>query len=491
MRGENLISETLTSPWTEDERRTALDAYDVTGDTDDADFTDIALLAAQICETSMAMVTFLFPDGQYTKSNVGINIRGFSQEQSFFASNVRSGKTMLVTDTQQDKRFEKSPFLADYPEIRFYAGAVIKNAMGVPLGAVCVLDTKTGNLSSDKVKALEVLARQATRLLNRRHLELAREREERLRIMIMDSAIDYAIVSTDMNGTVDSWNAGAEIILGWTSEEAVGKDIDIFFTQEDEERGRSGKEMEISIKEGSAKDVRWHVRKGGEKFWADGRMMPLLDSTDTPRGFVKIVRDKTEQYYRAKRQKDLSEEIVHRLKNTVTIVQSLAKQTIRNSKTLAEAEKRVGERLTSFANAQNILLQNDWSPENIHTVMGAALKPHKDYAQQLAISGPDVQLPAQQLIGFSLAIHELMTNSIKHGALTSDKGHIDISWSHDEDDAFAFHWKETGGPDVEEPKQNGFGSKILKSITSSYFSGRSELGYKKAGFTYDLYGTVT
>ena len=73
-----------------------------------------------------------------------------------------------------------------------------------------------------------------------------------------------------------------------------------------------------------------------------------------------------------------------------------------------------------------------------------------------------------------------MTNSIKHGALTSDKGRIDISWSHDEDDAFGFHWKETGGPAVEVPTQNGFGSKILKSITSSYFSGRSELGYKKA-----------
>ena len=471
-------------------RRKALNVYDITDIPDDPDFEEIAVLASQICGTPMSMVNFVFPDRQYTKSNIGIDVRWMQTDQSFCIHAIDANETMIVSDTHKDTRFEKNALVTDSPNVRFYAGALVKNEDGVPLGSVCVLDTKPRELSADQINALEILSRQAFRLFDRRKLELQYDRESRLRKMIMDSAIDFAIVSTDPDGTIVSWNTGAEIIMGWTSEETVGSNIDLFFTKEDESLDRSEHEMARALQEGSANDIRWHVRKNGEKFWADGRMTPLLDARNRPHGFVKIVRDKTDQHNRSKRRQMLNEEIVHRLKNTVTVVQSLAQQTIRNATSLPQAGTRVGERLASFANAQNILLQNDWSPEDIHVVIDTALKPHQDYTKQVSIAGSNVLLPAQRLIGLSLALHELMTNSIKHGALSVQDGHVDITGSHSDDDKFEFHWNETNGPPVKAPVQKGFGSKILSSVTSSYFTGTSKLGYEKDGFSYDLYGTV-
>jgi PAS domain S-box-containing protein len=112
---------------------------------------------------------------------------------------------------------------------------------------------------------------------------------------IIDSATDFAIVATDLSGRVTTWNAGAELILGWSEAEMRGEKVDRFFTPEDLARHRPETEMRLALETGAGNDERWHIRKDGTRFWASGQMTVLRDEADTPLGFVKVLRDRTEQ----------------------------------------------------------------------------------------------------------------------------------------------------------------------------------------------------
>ena len=112
---------------------------------------------------------------------------------------------------------------------------------------------------------------------------------------IVQSAVDYAIVGMDLHGRILSWNEGARRVLGWSEDEMRGQSAHRFFTPEDVAAGKVEAEMAIAIEQGRALDERWHLRKDGERFWASGELMPLRDDGGAIDGFVKILRDHTEQ----------------------------------------------------------------------------------------------------------------------------------------------------------------------------------------------------
>ena len=113
---------------------------------------------------------------------------------------------------------------------------------------------------------------------------------------IFDNAADIAMIVTSPAGIVTDWNIGAENILGWTVDEMRGETAERFFTQGDLAAGRVQSEMAEAINNGRAADERWHLRKGGERFWASGEMLSLVDDHDVHIGFVKILRDRTRQH---------------------------------------------------------------------------------------------------------------------------------------------------------------------------------------------------
>ncbi|AZR23323.1 hybrid sensor histidine kinase/response regulator [Xanthomonas vasicola] len=119
-----------------------------------------------------------------------------------------------------------------------------------------------------------------------------REAEVRNR-QILDSVMDYAIIATDMHGRVTSWNEGARRILGWSEAEMLGQSLQRTFTPEDVERRQMLIEAAAALESGSGMDERWHVRKSGERFWANGSLMVLREETGEAIGFVKVLRDRT------------------------------------------------------------------------------------------------------------------------------------------------------------------------------------------------------
>lgn len=108
---------------------------------------------------------------------------------------------------------------------------------------------------------------------------------------LVESATDYAIITLDLHGQVASWNAGAERLIGYSESEILGQSADVIFTPEDRRNGVPAAERMAAAQDGRAEDERWHLRKDGSLFWASGIMTPLSAGD----GFVKIMRDRTEQ----------------------------------------------------------------------------------------------------------------------------------------------------------------------------------------------------
>ncbi|MGH8076244.1 MAG: EAL domain-containing protein [Lysobacter sp.] len=112
---------------------------------------------------------------------------------------------------------------------------------------------------------------------------------------ILVSAKHYGIVVIDPAGTIKTWNSGAENIFGYTAEEIMGQPVSKLFTIEDQKDGVPARELEQARRNGRADDRRWHRRKDGTAFWADGVMTPITGSSGELAGYVKILRDATEQ----------------------------------------------------------------------------------------------------------------------------------------------------------------------------------------------------
>lgn len=113
---------------------------------------------------------------------------------------------------------------------------------------------------------------------------------------VFESAVDFAIIVTDSRGIVTDWNSGAQRILGWSAQEMLASDAGRIFTPEDKARNCIELEMQQALEDGRASEDRWHLRKNGGRFWASGEMMPLLGDHGEHLGFVKILRDRTEEH---------------------------------------------------------------------------------------------------------------------------------------------------------------------------------------------------
>ncbi len=138
-----------------------------------------------------------------------------------------------------------------------------------------------------------------------------KEAEGELFRLMVENVKDYAIFVIDPEGRVESWNPGAERMLGYREEEMIGQSIAVFFTPEDIENGFPQREMQQALKEGRGNDDRWHVRKDGSRFWCGGTLTPLWDENRKLRGFAKIMRDRTE-WKQAEDQRIQADELVQR-----------------------------------------------------------------------------------------------------------------------------------------------------------------------------------
>jgi PAS domain S-box-containing protein len=218
--------------------------------------------------------------------------------------------------------------------------------------------------------------------------------------------------------------------------------------------------------------------------------IPRVSGSGKVEGFYTLVQDISETKAVEARQRELTNELSHRIKNSLAMVQAIVSQSLRNADDTSLAQEVISARLSAMSRAQDILTNTNWASADIREVLDMALKPYLGGGDRFSFVGPSIRLSAQQGLGLSLAIHELATNATKYGSLSVIEGTIEIQWSVSEDGDFVFDWVEVGGPTVVAPKKKGFGSRLIERSVAPYFEGACTLSYLPSGVRFNLVGKI-
>lgn len=186
-----------------------------------------------------------------------------------------------------------------------------------------------------------------------------------------------------------------------------------------------------------------------------------------------------------KQQQLLINELNHRVKNTLAIVQGLAQQSFKSDVPADVARAAFNARLSALAAAHNLLTSASWERASLSEIISNAVRATAGAAwDQVTCDGPQVILPPQTAVSLAMAIHELSTNAIKYGALSKDTGTVSVAWhvSHGTDGPrLHLEWKEVGGPPVAAPTRKGFGTRMIERGLAAELHGKVALEFALGG----------
>ncbi|MCJ2066002.1 PAS domain-containing protein [Methylobacterium sp. J-088] len=211
-----------------------------------------------------------------------------------------NGQPLILSDLQAGT--DPRHAIARDAGLDAYAGYPIES-QGKLRGVISFGSTSEASFDDETLSFFSTIARFLSVARERLDRESALRASEGRYRAIFESAIDYAIVVMNLDGEVTNWNEGATRILGWEPDDICGKPAEVFFTPEDRAAGIAQKEMHSALTVGRGVDERWHIRKSGERFWANGEMMALRDDADRAIGFIKILRDRTAQRLAAEQER--------------------------------------------------------------------------------------------------------------------------------------------------------------------------------------------
>jgi two-component system, chemotaxis family, CheB/CheR fusion protein len=206
------------------------------------------------------------------------------------------------------------------------------------------------------------------------------------------------------------------------------------------------------------------VRRDGSQFWGSGVMMPLRHASG---GFVKILHDRTQERDAEERQKLLMAELQHRVKNILAVVRSIAARTQETSPDLESFAAHFDGRLSALSRTQGVLARNGVGRVDLEELVRDELLSHGAREdEQVHVQGPAVQLRDRAADIFALALHELATNAVKYGALTTPKGRISVTWrmyNTSGGPRLTLEWRENGVAVLDaQPTRRGFGRELLE-----------------------------
>lgn len=191
--------------------------------------------------------------------------------------------------------------------------------------------------------------------------------------------------------------------------------------------------------------------------------------------------DRSEDVKRQHRQRLLLAELNHRVKNTLASVQSIVSQTLRSAPDPATAKRDIGSRLAALSKAHNLLSAQEWTSADLGEIIGQEVAVFDP--EHISLDGPRFTVSPRSSISLAMLVHELSTNAVKYGALSSETGTVAIDWRERPDGNLRLSWRETGGPPAVQPDRKGFGTRLIESIVSGEFGGTYEPCFCEQGFS--------
>lgn len=296
---------------------------------------------------------------------------------------------------------------------------------------------------------------------------------------IVESSND-AILAKDINGTIVSWNAGAQRIFGYSADEVIGRSILILIPVD-----RHDEETEIlsRIRRGERVDHLETIRrrKDGSLVEVSLTSSPMKDRFGRVIGASKIARDITERRRAEEQQHMLLREMDHRIKNLFALAGSIVSLSARFANTPQELAAAVSSRLNALARAHNLTVpltstssertaQSTTLHDLIRTIVAPYTNSSADEDNRCRIEGMNIKISGSAVTSLALLLHEFATNAAKYGAFSDPRGRVDIGGQIEEDN-LVFHWKEHGGPPVAPVDESGFGTLLEQATIRSQLGG--------------------
>jgi PAS domain S-box-containing protein len=294
---------------------------------------------------------------------------------------------------------------------------------------------------------------------------------------------DDAIVSKNLDGIITSWNRGAERVFGYTAEEAIGQPITIVIPENRQDEERT---ILTRIRRGERIDHFETVRqrKHGSLIVVSLTVSPVRNAEDKIVGASKIARDITEQKRNQERIATLAREAEHRSKNLLASVQATVK--LSQSDTSEGLKHAIEGRIRALANVNSLFVEARWIGAELGAIATQELAPYSEKDKtRVRMDGPQVLLEPNAAQAIAVILHELATNAAKYGALSADKGLIDLKWLHETDRQLILRWTEMAGPAVQTPAHQGFGGRVIERMIAQ-LQGKTCFDWRPEGLVCEI-----
>jgi PAS domain S-box-containing protein len=314
---------------------------------------------------------------------------------------------------------------------------------------------------------------------------------ESARLASIVASSDDAIISKTLDGRITSWNASATRIFGYHANEMIGQPITRIIPPElHAEESKIIARLKLGERIDHYETVR--VAKDGRRIDMSLTTSPLRDKSGRVIGASKVGRDITERKQAEQLQRTLTNELIHRIKNTLATVQAIATQSLLRAKSPSGFVSSFTGRVQALAKAHTLLTKTMMQGTDVTELVSEQVLLGVSDDNRISCSGPLLVLDAQQALHLALVLHELATNARKYGALSVPNGRLSVSWQMRTNGGrnLLLLWKESSGPKVTAPSERGFGSTLIEQTLRAH-GGEASVHYNTDGVTWEIKLPIT
>jgi PAS domain S-box-containing protein len=487
--------------WQIDEtaRAAVLGSYDLAALRDTPELRAITDFAGTLCATPIALISLVEEARQTFIARTGLEATETPRETSFCAHAMLGDVIMEVPDATVDMRFADNALVTGDPNIRFYAGAPLVNEDGVPLGALCVIDTvpRPAGLTPAQRQGLSVLAANVmARLRDTRDAAAWRHAERDAKRALTDSenrfrtladTMPQMVWSTLPDGYHDYYNARWYEFTGVPAGSTDGEAWNGMFHPDDQERAWTV--WRHSLTTGDPYEIEYRLRHAdGTWRWVLGRALPIRDGEGAITRWFGTCTDIHEQKLALEEREVISQELSHRIKNIFSVIAGLVTFSARGRPEFAGVAADLRDRITALGRAHDFVRPHSAQSQPVHRqdslkgLLGELFAPYQESsAARLSIEGDDVMIDDRSATPLALLFHELATNASKYGALSAPDGTVRVVSAQD-GEATVLRWIERGGPVVTGPAGSpGFGTQLIELSAVRQLGGSVERDWQPEG----------
>nr|WP_234147897.1 PAS domain-containing protein [Sphingobium sufflavum] len=477
-------------------RAAAIVDFDLVQHGEDAHLDAICRLVAAQCGMPVALVSLVDATEQRFLGKAGTDLCGTARSTSFCATAMLDSAILIVPDARLDPRFADYSIVTDEPYVRFYAGAPLVTADGVPLGALCVLDSEPHpeGLTEAQQEMLRLLAQSVMD-----HLSLRRAaREERsaaaaldesdLRFRLLTDAMPQMVWSSRPDGHSDYFNARWYAFTGLHEGACNGQEWTLCLHPEDV--ARTAAAWSHSLETGAPYELEYRLRRAdGSYRWALTRGLPLRAVDGTILRWIGTCTDIHDHRLAMEEREIVSQELSHRIKNIFAVISGLVGLSAREKPEFRPIAEMLRDRILALGRAHDFVRPhsrdsrpNPVQENSLHGLLSELFAPYEDSpGTRIRLSGIDIAIDDRSATPLALLFHEVVTNAAKYGALSLPTGTIDLSIATDGQNHVAMHWQERGGPRLEPVVRSGFGSRLLDLSVRRQLGGDFEQQWQPDG----------